>query len=872
MHNVTEISADGLLQANQYIIVWSQTSSALNIFRSSSLELVQSVHIPQPALSVCLIQKRILCLLVDQSLVELDFDQDLGRIDSHATVVFEGEPHQYIDCHEEIVLRVTGNNVCFANRVMNDSTIASGRLLDKESAVMWTSIGSIYVLNESKTEIAKDTFVSTAVNDFGTLHLISSDKDLIEIAMINGHASVSRRTIPTMQPKFSSSKILDSKAYLGTLNGELCVTNTVDLFLKHASTTMVCKSLYGITAIAIFDEDLIVLGTNTGRLHFWSLSRSHFVFESRNHTSSIIDILIIPRGCPEILGLADDGSVSVFRAFPLPELRAVILRRTGVCLKSVRWASDHDDFLWLEYDDGYNHIWNVKSKTCDTTFKEDSPLKDDYLNLFKHSYSLQSPATFATSLTVDIREVLSKDFSWLRPLITKLVLSKRSVSFGFTGAGGNLSFLSPDIDIWKQSPVTTATLGLVLLSTTNDAHHKEDYLGSLCPSHLMLPSLSTLSKFWLDQSVDIQKSARMLFDYTVWKLPDSYIRGFAEYWLSYLPNYSKTSLKSMNRAAIVLGILSLREDKPWLNEEAIKAIADSLVFQALAERSTVFRASAIEIFGSGFHIWKSHVESLSVFRSLFAWLVSVSPDFHIKVEVDVLLYCSITATEKTLLQILAQDKYAVLPYWLGELSSSKIIKERICGLALIGELLKTAPETFEDYLILVIDHVVRMLDPAFPSMRAVITSNVTQILLSFTETFSTVRLHKDSQRLLVGGPKDGTVVVFDLRTATRSHAFEGLTRGVTAVGFSPSAKNICAYSFDEATIRIWTVPSGLLSILGTVYKPIKTVVVLPEITESVLYSKDESENVFSLVNLNWASEKSVNVNIGSRETFRMDLL
>ena len=201
------------------------------------------------------------------------------------------------------------------------------------------------------------------------------------------------------------------------------------------------------------------------------------------------------------------------------------------------------------------------------------------------------------------------------------------------------------------------------------------------------------------------------------------------------------------------------------------------------------------------------------------------------------------------------------------------------------------------HLLPMVEALVRLLDPSQMAFRVRIYPMVLGLLIDLSACFAAVALHRETQRVLVGG-SDGLLVVYDLRSASRVALLEGMTRAVSAVAFeafpdridlstttsntivsprsfgsnsgsvfsggsfltntesSPSFSvhaaassptttshhrpGVVAYSFEEATIRVWTLPHGIMSLLSIATRPIRTIVVDPGLTEAMRKLSSES--------------------------------
>ena len=74
--------------------------------------------------------------------------------------------------------------------------------------------------------------------------------------------------------------------------------------------------------------------------------------------------------------------------------------------------------------------------------------------------------------------------------------------------------------------------------------------------------------------------------------------------------------------------------------------------------------------------------------------------------------------------------------------------------------------------------------------------------------------HQESQKYAVG-TQSGTVVVYDLRTATKWRILQGQTGPITAAAFDPSGKKVASFCAMESTLRIFQAGSyGMFEMFG----------------------------------------------------------
>lgn len=333
-----------------------------------------------------------------------------------------------------------------------------------------------------------------------------------------------------------------------------------------------------------------------------------------------------------------------------------------------------------------------------------------------------------------------------------------------------------------------------------------------------------------------------------------------------VPNYSEG--KTMNRAAIIFGIVAI--SRPELLDDAVrKAVADSLIYQLGTENRNIFRTAVIEILGSAFPVWEPYVMAMSLFKALFQWIAKVTPCPENNLVPEPSLLVTIATAEQTLIKMIAHNSPAIIPLWLAELSATKILTEKLCFVAILSEVIRLSPECLKGYIPAICDVAVRFIDPSAQQTRTRLLPNVTALIYEIGKAYSFVRLHKQQQRLLVGG-MDGVIVMFDLRTGTRSHIFEGHTKPVTSLAFSPDCKHICSYSFEEVTIRVWNVPAGFMSILNMVCKPIKTLIVDPILTETM--ASKHLHNHLPAPAILWREDHRIDIMIHDKLLLQMEIL
>jgi WD40 repeat protein len=130
-------------------------------------------------------------------------------------------------------------------------------------------------------------------------------------------------------------------------------------------------------------------------------------------------------------------------------------------------------------------------------------------------------------------------------------------------------------------------------------------------------------------------------------------------------------------------------------------------------------------------------------------------------------------------------------------------------------------ECLAPHLVTVVGLLLKVLDPHFPSIRDACMPASTNILRYMVEVYPMITFHHDRQKLAVG-TTDGYVVIFDMRTASKSQVFESHKSPIAACAFSPAGDMICTFAPRECLCKLWSIESGVLNLLGVGSRAIKT--------------------------------------------------
>ena len=139
---------------------------------------------------------------------------------------------------------------------------------------------------------------------------------------------------------------------------------------------------------------------------------------------------------------------------------------------------------------------------------------------------------------------------------------------------------------------------------------------------------------------------------------------------------------------------------------------------------------------------------------------------------------------------------------------------RRAAVTALTALVKARSAALEAELPLLVEAVLKPLDPSVPALREGLLSASTTALREVVKRYPMVHFHQATQRLVVGAV-DGVLLLYDIRTATKWRILRGHTHAISAAAFSPSGEHVASFSAAEGALRWWSAGTGgLFSFLG----------------------------------------------------------
>ncbi|KAJ3239674.1 hypothetical protein HDU78_002718 [Chytriomyces hyalinus] len=414
------------------------------------------------------------------------------------------------------------------------------------------------------------------------------------------------------------------------------------------------------------------------------------------------------------------------------------------------------------------------------------------------------------------------------------------VSVGNRGANGYISVPFPSsvsaVSDWTLSPTMSASRMLQVTALLRTFGSKKEYekqiselISTLCniapakssdsAAKYQYPSFAFLCKYWQDQIMDVQQAARKLFVSTLKNMSEDDKRAVIDYWKSLLPASQKQNSKTNMRAAILLGIIGCEEPSLY-SIRLCKDVAETLDALLKEDVRGPYRMLAVELLGRGFKTWEPHVNASNVLRSIISTTGLQSPstpsgapspsskDGHGGSQP--LGNALVMVSRQAVVQIASINPGLFISTVTFDFVHSKIAAERVGGLKLLGMFIAKKPLLLYSHVPRIIEAMVKSLDPNVPGMREAVQTVVTSNFAELVKTFPNVSFHHGSQKLAVG-TMEGVTIVYDLKTATKGYVFEGHTKPVTAVAFSPDGKLCVSFSLEENCVRFWQLSTGFLN-------------------------------------------------------------
>jgi len=202
----------------------------------------------------------------------------------------------------------------------------------------------------------------------------------------------------------------------------------------------------------------------------------------------------------------------------------------------------------------------------------------------------------------------------------------------------------------------------------------------------------------------------------------------------------------------------------------------------------------------GFDIWQNYVDPMQLLRSLFAIATSSQTSSSEGTHARLAVLQLATTYTPLFMSTLAAD-----------IVDAQTIAERAAVMKLCVHVARKKPIVLFANLGRLVEAVVHSLDPTRTTMRESIQQTATVILNELVSIFPTIDFCQSTQRLALGTP-EGTVIMYDLKTATRLYLLDTKSDQVAGIAFSPDGRRLVTASLKSRKLTVWKVGSSFSSI------------------------------------------------------------
>lgn len=236
----------------------------------------------------------------------------------------------------------------------------------------------------------------------------------------------------------------------------------------------------------------------------------------------------------------------------------------------------------------------------------------------------------------------------------------------------------------------------------------------------------------------------------------------------------------------------------------------------LNETTPLYQDTAIEVIGYSWSAFENLFDAYEVIHALVRISTNITPE-------------SRRATlHRCILDIAAKNSPLLASSLANNISrgtpsstpTASLAAHALQGLAtvstaamrIVTHIVRTDAILFRDVLALLVEAVVKILDPN-GGLREKVLPTVTELVDSMVEAYPTLAFHRPTQRLALS-TAPGIIVVYDLKSCTTAHVLDGHHHLATFLRFSTDGRYIAAVDLDEDLLFVWRFVSGIWSVIG----------------------------------------------------------
>eukprot|EP00656_Telonema_subtile_P016724 TRINITY_DN1885_c0_g1_i1.p1 TRINITY_DN1885_c0_g1~~TRINITY_DN1885_c0_g1_i1.p1 ORF type:complete len:580 (+),score=68.00 TRINITY_DN1885_c0_g1_i1:145-1884(+) len=392
--------------------------------------------------------------------------------------------------------------------------------------------------------------------------------------------------------------------------------------------------------------------------------------------------------------------------------------------------------------------------------------------------------------------------------------------YGMRGHCGIVTYLTPraageqSSGRWQFSPYMTSVHALslvsiarLLLSLGCDNQMCVDLITQACVllpetvDNYIPPSLSLLARYWEDTWEDLQDAARSLLTAAINRMCVEERSVCVVMWQMRMTTTDLGVPKGV--AVVILGIMAClfpASLEPALTAQVAAALLTN-VHQQVPQS-----ALAADILSRGFVTFRKHVEDVhGLIHILFQYSAEGDPkrpSFGERVRCALVLISAVVP--QPFLEVMSQ---------IGS-NPDVLMTHKVLTIQLLKSVITKFTAHFETHIPVVVEYLMALLNPGIPARRERCLRACTVVLRTMCQKYQFISFHQESQKYAVG-TAGGTVVVYDLRTATKWRILHGQLGPILAVAFDPQGSKISSFSAFSSTLCVWQAGSyGMFEMFG----------------------------------------------------------
>jgi WD40 repeat protein len=193
-----------------------------------------------------------------------------------------------------------------------------------------------------------------------------------------------------------------------------------------------------------------------------------------------------------------------------------------------------------------------------------------------------------------------------------------------------------------------------------------------------------------------------------------------------------------------------------------------------------------------------------------------------------------------------------------QVNSTTVPSSIICSaITSLYPLMHKYPNCLIEKLDVIINLILKVLDPHNIPVRDACLNSATNILRYMVEVYPMVSFHQENQKLTVG-TKTGSIIIYDIKTASKWQQFDAYKeKEVNALIFSPLGDKIASYCETDGTCNVWNIDSNnVLNFFGVSSRQLEVFKVNAEPAYKI-------NDPLKHASVSWKSSKYIVLKLGS---------